>query len=256
VLLLFYANFYPVYQSVAGYFNNLGDFYTLKQEYLLAEQYYKLGVQYDYRNHKSNYAIASLARIQGNKVAAITHLRQANAKNPSPYAYGGLSDVYQEENIIFESLFNLQQGVRKFPKNGELHNNLGWLYHRTNIPDSAYHYYRLAADFDAKPEVIQTNLLALWIKNRNLFSLNTDSLLTEQKSSENISLQNNRLVLSQLARRTADARLLTDFSRDSVLTRERFAYLFNYTLNQKAQADSSLGQVDTPSGSCRAECRL
>jgi Tfp pilus assembly protein PilF len=243
VLLLFYANFYPIYQSFSGYFNNLGDLYTLKKDYFLAEQYYKLGLQYDYRNHKSNYAIASLARMQGDKVTAITQLRQANAKTPSPYAYGSLSNIFLEENLIFESLFSLQQGVSRFPESGALHNNLALLYSRTNIPDSAYYYYSLAAESDAKPEVIQTNLLAFWIKNRSLFALNTDSLLELQQNKDHVSLQNNRLVLSQLTNFNDQAPLLNLFAIDSVLTRERFAYLFNYTLHQKYKPDSTLARL-------------
>jgi hypothetical protein len=243
VLLLFYANFYPVYQSVAGYFNNLGDLYTLKQDYFLAEQYYRLGVQYDFRNHKSNYAIASLARNQGDKVSAITHLRQATLRNTSPYVYGSLSDIYQQEELIFEALFNLQQGVKSFPRSGELHNNLGLLYSQTNIPDSAYYYYTLAAELASKQEVVQTNLLAFWIRNRNLYPLNTDSLLEKQPGRDYVSLQNNRLVLSQLGKVQDKTTLLPVFSGDSALTRERFAYLFNHTLHHKRTADSSLAKL-------------
>jgi Tfp pilus assembly protein PilF len=244
-IMLFYANFYPVYQSVAGYFNNLGDLYTLKQDYFLAEQYYRLGVQYDYRNHKSNYAIASLARNQGDKVSAITHLKQATTKNTSPYTYGSLSDIYQQEELIFEALFNLQQGIKKFPNSGELHNNLGLLYNQTNISDSAYYYFNQAAELTSKPEVVQANLLAFWIKNRNLYPINTDSLLAKQPGSEDASLQNNRLVLAQLATLTDEAALLSGFAKDSVLTRERFAYLFNYTLHHKRTSDSSLVKLIT-----------
>lgn len=240
VLMLLYANFYPVYQSIAGYYNNLGDLYTLKQDYFLAEQYYKMGVQYDFRNHKSNYAIASLARRQGDKITAITHLKQATLKNTSPYTFGSLSDIYQEEELIFEALFNLRQGIQKFPDIGELHNNLGLLYNSTNIPDSAYYYYNLASASGANPEVVQTNILALWIKNRHLYSFNTDSLLKEQPDKDDVSLQNNRLVLSELANLQDKAALLSVFAKDSVLTRERFAYLFNYTLHHKQTVDTSL----------------
>jgi Tfp pilus assembly protein PilF len=243
VLLLFYANFYPIYQSIAGYFNNLGDLYTLKRDYFLAEQYYKLGVQYDARNHKSNYAIASLARTQGDKIAAISFLKQANLKNPSSYAYGSLSDIYLEEELIFESLFTLRQGIQRFPGSGELHNNLALIFNRTGIADSAYHYFRRAADADAEPQVVHTNELAFWIKNRDLFTLNTDSLLGQQENTAHVSLQNNRLVLSQLGNSGRKASLLSIFEKDSLLTRERFAYLFNFTLHQKNKPDSTLPKL-------------
>jgi tetratricopeptide (TPR) repeat protein len=232
------SNLFPYYQGVAGYNNGIGDAYYAQGDATLAESYYQLALQYEYRNHKSNYAVASMAMQQGNGVKAAEHLRQALLKQPQPYTYAKLSNLYLRENLFFESMFALKEGVKTFPENGELLNNLALLYGRTSVLDSAYLYYQQAARFTHRPEVVQANLLAFWVKAPQVFSI--DSLLRETPPSDYVSYENNRLLLATLAGKADEQPLAPAVARDSALSRERFAYVFNYAINHKGQADTAL----------------
>ncbi|MBU1821320.1 MAG: hypothetical protein KKG00_07385 [Bacteroidetes bacterium] len=167
----------PIYQSVAGYFNGLGDLYTRTREYALAEQYYKMALQQEFQNHKSNYALASLALRQDDKTAAAYYFRQATLKNPSAQAYIGLGNVLAQENLFFDAVYSLQEGIRRLPDSGELLNNLGMLYYRTQVADSAYYYLDRAQRTRNRDEVPATNLLAIWAKSADPALL--DSLANE-----------------------------------------------------------------------------
>ncbi|WP_373514190.1 tetratricopeptide repeat protein, partial [Persicitalea sp.] len=99
VLFIATQEMLPFYQTVAGYFNGLGDLYTKTKEYTLAEQYYKMALQQEFQNHKSNYGLASLALRQDDRTAAAYYFNQATLKNPSPQAYVGLGGVLSQESL-------------------------------------------------------------------------------------------------------------------------------------------------------------
>ncbi len=164
VFLLYGQNFLPVRQSVTGYYNGLGDLYTATGETQSANAFYQLAIEQEYQNHKSNYALASLAVQQGDLATAAGYFQRALLKQPSPQAYAGLSSVYGQNNLFFEAIKALQRGIRAFPKNGELRNNLGYLYSKTGLVDSAYYYLKTAAPLAHLDGVPKANLLALWAK--------------------------------------------------------------------------------------------
>jgi predicted Zn-dependent protease len=244
VMLAFFfkASMYPLYQGVAGYYNGIGDAYLAQGNAILAKEYYTLATGYENRNHKSNYALASIAIAQDNPAKAAEYLRKSLEKKPSAYAYAKLSQLYLQEELFFEALFALQRGIRTFPKEGELHNNLALLYARSGIPDSANYYFTLAARFTDQQALVQTNQLALWAKNLSYEAL--DSVLTHTKPSDYLSLENNRLILANLLNKKDNQPFSEPLQKDSLLKREDFAYLFNYTLNHKDRTDTFLlGQI-------------
>ncbi|QHT71237.1 hypothetical protein GXP67_33590 [Rhodocytophaga rosea] len=241
IILAFFfrANMYPMYHAFSGYYNVIADTHTLQGEQVLAEQYYKLSIQYSFQNHKANYALASQARLQNDAPTAIFYLKQAQLKNPTAYTYGSLSNVYLEKGLFFDAIFNLQQGVQSFPRSGELYNNLALLYGRSNIADSAYIYHQLADKYvGVNAETSQTNRLAFWIKNNSL--INTDSLLESSSASNSVPLQANRLLLSNMHGLKSSDFLKEFLPADSILSEETFAYLFNHVLNAHTPYDSTL----------------
>jgi tetratricopeptide (TPR) repeat protein len=232
-VIVFFAmqRLYPVYQSVAGYFNGLGDLYTNNESYTLAEQYYKMALQQDFQNHKSNYALASLALTQGDHNAAAFYFRQALVKTPSAQAYAGLTNVLMQENLFFDAVYSLQEGIRKFPKSGELLNNLGMLYAKTNVADSAYYYLHNAERFAKKPEVPATNLLAILGKQTDAALL--DSLASASKEYSYLSWQANWLAVQNLRQQFTKHTFHSNaIPRDSLLSVSSMAYVYNYALNQ------------------------
>ncbi|WP_234736191.1 tetratricopeptide repeat protein [Tellurirhabdus bombi] len=245
--LLSTQRFFPLNQAVAGYFNNLGDLHTATNEIRVAEQYYQLALQSEFQNHKSNYALASLALNQQDNALAAQYFKQALLKQPSPQAYAGLSLTFLQENLFFEAIKTLQQGIRTFPKSGELQNNLGFLYAKTSVADSAYYYFAASTGNTSQEVVPQTNLLAFWLRNPTLISL--DSLAKTTDSRDYDSYQANRAALAVLRRATTvdttqkAAAFRPDWLAEPdsgmVLSVGRFSNLYNYALLNRT-ADTTL----------------
>lgn len=236
--LLFRVNMLPFNQGVAGYQNQLGDLYFAEQNFILAESYYKKALLFNTRNHKSNYALATIAKQHNNPEAMAAFLKQAITNKPTPHTYAMLSQLYAQEDLFFDAVFTLREGTRKFPESGELFNNLGVLYEKTRILDSAYVFYSQALDLTGKPEVVRSNLLAFWAKNFSGRKL--DSVLAASEPNNYLSYENNRLVISNLLQKPDSQVFSEAMMQDTLLNRERFAYLYNYTLNHKKQADTNL----------------
>ena len=242
VALLSISGFFTIRQGIAGYYNGLGDYYRASGESLSATAYYQLALEREFQNHKTNYALASLALSQSNQPAAAFYFQQALLKQPNPEDYAGLSQTYLQTNSFFEAIKALQQGIRAFPKSGELRNNLGYLYARTSVADSAYYYFTTATQYAAQTEVPESNLLAFYARNPAL--LQADSTLANKVTrSSYTSYQANALALRLLTQTSPSHPEQPDwFSTESAktgLSVGRFASLYNYTLaNQRA--DSTL----------------
>ncbi|RYF54068.1 MAG: hypothetical protein EOO39_39880, partial [Cytophagaceae bacterium] len=220
-------------QSIAGYFNGLGDLYTATNEPRSANAFYQLALEQEFQNHKSNYAMASLALSQNNQTAAAFFFQQALLKQPNPQDYAGLSQTYLQTNLFFEAVKALQRGIRAFPKSGELQNNLGFLYARTNVADSAYYYLKSATSQADRDEVPESNLLAFYARNPQVIAADS-TVLSEKKNLAYESYQANALALKLVAptdtMQPQRPDWLTAASAGEGLSIGRFANLYNYAL--------------------------
>lgn len=226
----------PLNQAIAGYFNGLGDLYSYSGENTLAEQYYKMALQQEFQNHKSNYALASLALRQGDNNAAAYYFRQALLKNPSAQAYAGLGSILIQENLFFDAMHSLKEGIALFPKSGELLNNLGMLYSKTNVADSAYYYLEKAERNTSRNDIPATNLLAIFAKSTDSKLL--DSLIEKSDERPYISWQANWMAVQNLRQDFSKRSFIpASVPADSLLSVSSFAYLQNYAFNQ-ARTDS------------------
>ena len=229
-------------QGVAGYYNGLGDYYVASNESASANAFYNQALEQEFQNHKSNYSLASLALSQNNQTAAAFYFQQALLKQPNPQDYAGLSQTYLQTNLFFEAVKALQRGLRSFPKSGELQNNLGYLYARTSVADSAYYYLKAAADYADQDDVPESNLLAFYARNPKVLAV--DSTLAESVTASSYeSYQANALALRLVAQtdttQPSQPEWLTEESAKQGLSVGRFASLYNYALaNQRT--DSSL----------------
>jgi Flp pilus assembly protein TadD len=234
----------PYLQAFAGYYNNLGDLYatdrTSTENEIASEAYYKLALTFtNARNHKANYALASLAKRKNNTAATIAYLQDAFLKQPTPQAYAALANVYQAENQFFPAVFTLQEGLRAFPGNPELSNNLALLYASKSVTDSVAFYFGQAEKKADVPVIIESNMLALQIQQ--LRFNNPDSVFTVTEKSKSTAMQANRLALVNIFKGQAIA-FQPVFPKDTLLTRESFALWFNYALNQRLRPDTVLSQ--------------
>ncbi|TAD99659.1 MAG: hypothetical protein EAZ97_08105, partial [Bacteroidetes bacterium] len=161
---VFRGNYFTYRYTVSGYFNGLADTYIAQNDLFLGEQYYQTALGYDLRNHKSNYALASLARKQQDLATAYYYFEKALASKPSAFAYANAAYLLAENNRFFDAIFKLREGVKKFPKSGELYNNLGLLFNRTALADSAFYFLDKAKISANDPTVAQANLFAIFAK--------------------------------------------------------------------------------------------
>lgn len=236
--LLLTKDFFPVNQFSAAYYNALGDYYAHSKDYRVAESHYKFAAAYEPRNHKTNYALASLSLTQGDNETAGVYFRKATAKNPSPFDYEGLSRSLSDGDQFFNAIFVLKEGVQKFPKSGELQNNLAYLYNKSKLPDSTLIYYDLAIKNAKKQEVPSSNLLAFWANN--LKENGIEEVLNKTEDVQYNSFQANKLALKNVSR-TPSPKVENwggVFSLDSVLNASDFAWIYNQSIHQKSKGKS------------------
>jgi hypothetical protein len=236
--LLLFIDFFPTKQFSAASYNALGDYYATEKDYKFAEIEYKIALSYEPRNHKTNYALASLALTLGDNETAGVYFRKATAKNPSPFDYEGLSRSLSDGDQFFNAIFVLKEGVQKFPKSGELQNNLAYLYNKSKLPDSTLIYYELAIKNAKKPEVPSSNLLAFWANN--LKEKGIEEVLSKTEDIQYNSFQANKLALINVSKRPSinGENWGGVFSPDSVLNASNFAWVYNQSIHQKSKGKS------------------
>ena len=240
VVLAFFilANQVPLDQGLAGYYNGLADLYRLNNQSFLAEQYYKNGSQYAFRNHRSNYTLASMARQNNDEPSVLYYLSQAVLKNPTPYAYINLSNVYKRNDRYFDALFTLNKGWIEFPGNPAIANNLSLLYGQTSVIDSALYYLDAAQKSGLSRKVTETNILQMTLK-KNLL-LDTDSLANNYRENEYLPILANSLAYLNREQVRVNSDLEEGFLKDSILDLHSLAYIYNYCFNQLSWADTTL----------------
>ncbi|WP_337043337.1 tetratricopeptide repeat protein [Emticicia sp. 17c] len=220
VTVLSLKHFYAYYEVSAGYYNNIADYYKSVNDLPYAEAFYKEATHSDVRNHKSNYSLATLAMEMNDKENTGLFLKNALEKNPSPYAYAGLSKIFQEKDMFFDALFTLQAGVKKFPENQQILTNLAWLYEKTKVIDSTRHYLQLAQKHCTNCELAEANLLAFRLKyNRQ------DTLSNVKDKSTYVGLLANQTAVLNATHKPEKAEIR--LNADSALNVSQFAVLYN-----------------------------
>ncbi|MBA4851615.1 hypothetical protein [Emticicia sp. BO119] len=224
VTLFSLKTFYVYYEAKAGYYNQIADFYKATNDLSYAEAFYKEATHNDIRNHKSNYALATLAMEANDKDNTGAFLKNSLEKNPSPFAYAGLSKILQEKDMFFDALFTLQEGVRKFPESQQLLTNLAWLYEKTKVTDSTFYYLNRAKENCTDCDLAEANLLAYQLK------------YNKENGLKNARGQTTNASMSLLANLSALNNEKNDFNAwiikpgsDSILNVSQFALIYNLT---------------------------
>lgn len=231
VTLLSLKGFYAYYQASAGYYNTIADFYKASNDLPYAEAFYKEATHNDVRNHKSNYSLATLAMEVNDKDNTGAFLKNALEKNPSPYAYSGLSKVLQEKDMFFDALFTMQEGVRRFPDNQQLLTNLAWLYEKTKVTDSTLYYLNRAKENCTDCDLADANLLAFRLKYSK-----GDSVKNEKANASTTLLANQSASVNGKKELSASNIKL---GSDSALNVSQFALIYNLTTTATAKAPFS-----------------
>ncbi|MBR9998448.1 MAG: hypothetical protein KFF73_05720 [Cyclobacteriaceae bacterium] len=232
--LFFQAEFFPYYQLLAGYYNQVGDLYLNEGQLDLAREYYERASDFEYQNHRSNYAMATIGRLQRDKLDEAYYFENSLLKRPTDYAYVNLSNIFLKNNQYFEGLFKLREGQEKFPYSAQILNNLGYFYSRTDIIDTAFYYFNLANNATRHHAVPEGNIYGLLAKSG--LNVYLDSLEEFFDSRALVTNINRQAILNQLQRYDS---ALIDRDKDTIRNDVDFAALYNSGLNAMGSSDSS-----------------
>jgi len=231
--LFFQAEFFPYYQILAGYYNQVGDLYLIEGQLDLAREYYERASDYEYQNHRSNYAMATIGRMQKDKLDEVYYFENSLLKRPTDYAYVNLGDIYLRNNQYFEGLFRLKEGQEEFPYSQQILNNLGYFYSKTDIIDTAFYYFNLANNAARDHAIPEANIYGLMAKSELFIS--PDSLESYFEHRDLIADINRQAILNQLNR--YDSSLLQK-NIDTIQNDVDFAALYNSGLNALQTEDT------------------
>jgi Flp pilus assembly protein TadD len=241
--ILMKVDMLPYKQAQSGFYNYIADAHLLKEDYLSAKFYYAEATAYDFYNKRSQLALAKIAKKEKNKVAELKALQASLFRDRSPQAFLTLSEQFWQAGQKFEAIFQLQEALQYFPREAALHSNLGYMYAQLGAGDSATYYFNQHKKYASsnEKEVATINLLAYLLQK----GLSNDSIFQSFGKSENIEVRFNQLALqNKFSFRKAGTFKKEDFEtvlQDSLynIGWQKFAYLYNYTLNQLGTKDSS-----------------
>lgn len=223
----------PVRQSTAAYYNGLGDMYAQSGEWVFAQRYYEEGAIYGYNNHKSNYALGNFHFDRKDYGKAGVHYEKAIRKQPTPQSFINLSNTYLDSDRFFEALFTLRQGQKIFPENYQIKNNLGLIYNKTSLLDSAFYFLDQATRVAGDNDAAGSNVIGLLTKN--VIDVNIDSVLEAYANPEDPITLNNTLVWKNANFQSYDYAYAPP---DSSLSYLEGYLLYNSALNYLYKSDS------------------
>ncbi|MFY0601139.1 MAG: tetratricopeptide repeat protein [Cyclobacteriaceae bacterium] len=153
-----YADKEPFKLFRAGHFNYLGEQAELNNEDGLAHQYYIEGSIYGHDNHFSNYKVAYRNLQKGKTEEANYKFGRATLRYPTPQAFVNQSSTYGMLNEVTPSSIALQTGLKRFPGNNSILNNLGLIYTDLGNLETAKSYFSQASEKESWNSANQVNL--------------------------------------------------------------------------------------------------
>lgn len=215
--LFFRAHYASFNLAVAGYYNGLADLNLSLDKQETAHYYYKESTGQSQYNHHANFQLAQTEKKPAYKLA---FLKNTTMKKPTAYAYASLGKVHETGGQFFDALFTYQQGLKVFPNNWALQNNLALLYNKTNIVDSATYYLNNSNPGAWKKSVVQSNLKAV----SAMHGLVSDPVIAG--ALDRFDLQSNTLANQTIAQDTTRLDFITE-PQTQVLNLFTYSYLKN-----------------------------
>ena len=152
------------HQVTAAKYNADGELAQILKDPFLAEINYKQGLIHSKLNAKSNTSLARIA-YQENKIEELAYyLSTSQVKFPNEKIAIALSNIYQKENHLFESLFALQSAHQKMPESIEIISQLAHTFEKLNQLDSSVYYHQKAFEYDPESALTRANFLYIIAK--------------------------------------------------------------------------------------------
>ena len=236
IVLFLRANMIVLSQSKAGYYIGIADIHFLNNELRLAEEYYNVAGSYVYQNHRSNYSLASLSRIQRDKTAEAFYLDKAMLKNPSEQSIISHSNLYLKNNRFWQGLFNLEEGLNHFPNSSAINNNTGYFYSKTDITDSSFYFFDQSYQNREWSNLAGSNIFGLMAKES--IPISPDSLSDKYPKAKGYAALGNLLALNNQGTGNTYSHDVIDLSSES-LSASQFVYYYNLGYERMNKRDTS-----------------
>ncbi|WP_420581750.1 tetratricopeptide repeat protein [Reichenbachiella sp.] len=156
--LFFRSHFNSFYLGTAGYYNGLGDLNLTLDNKSTAKYYYLESVSKNAYNHHGNF---QAAQLEDEPLKRLKYLKNAVKSVPTSYAYASLGREYENNSRFFDALFTYQDGLKEFPNDWAIQNNIALLYNKTNVIDSALFYLENSTPGSWKQAVVDANKKAV-----------------------------------------------------------------------------------------------
>jgi hypothetical protein len=134
------ASYFPYYQAVAGQYQLKADAAIKEGDHFLAESYLQTSRTFEYRNHRTNYTLGWLYKINGNDEKALQSFKSAVVKKPTVQAYLSWSEIAGSKGNTIEAMLALKEGMQAFPNNSMLCFNLALTFGKMGFADSVEVY--------------------------------------------------------------------------------------------------------------------
>lgn len=239
-VFIFKENSFPIKQSFAAYYNNLGDIYFMhynEMNYQIADAYYSEALTNDEINHRLWYSRASLIRLKPNPKSEeiadrINKLQKATLRDGIPQDYALIAQEFAKSGQGLLANMEFKEGFEKFPKSAPLANNIALLYAHNKVLDSALYYLKKSEKYTDNPKEIETNLLSIMIQKPFIPS---DSLNSFLRTDGDVGYEANRLALMNIYGKTIKEPFKLNFVRSSISDTSKLdifqaSYLYNYLI--------------------------
>jgi len=231
--------YFPYYQLLAAKEVLLADHAQFAGDDFLAENYLKNALSLESTSQRSNLSLAGLYYKTGNAAMAQKFAETSLAKAPCPEAYIAMAQIYRQKRMNMYEILQLQEGLKKFPSEGRLLNNLGITFSETIYKDSAQFYLSKASESKTAETVGKANLGYFYLTNK----LETDGLpekSPDHNSSSDWAQLNNNLVFANVAgeKSPSESSIIDNFSQ---IPESIQPYLLFHTLINKAIVKDSTG---------------
>lgn len=227
------------YQSIAGYYSTVGDFFYHQKDLKMAKAHYDAGVDTDYYSPRLRYALADIAQASGNSDSLRFHLREALFRKNSPFAYARLANYYYAVEQSFDPLFTLREAVGYFPEQAEIHNNLAFFYARNNVLDSAIYHFEKAKNNLFNSSAVPANNFWAMLARHEIEGFRPDSLPLPPQLAQNTVGRAN--YLAAFTRYQLECPLkAADLGKIEEANPATFAYIYNYGQNRFGRVDTLL----------------
>lgn len=220
-----YLEYRPYYQGKAGQYAMLACLAEKIDNKLLATQYYRQSVFFDFYNYRSNYALAQLATSALEKEEIPQHYSAIVRGRPNAKARVALGNYYAQNSDLYRSLSSLMYSP-EIEQSPEARNNLGMAHYEYQNYDSAYKYFSSTRQNAAM--VGEANLSAL---NYDVAALVDFDTTIQYEYIEDLHLKINRQALANAQNQYFP--FDHELHPDTLLSRETLFYLYNAALAQK-----------------------